>query len=133
MRRRRVYDDPEYRRNRAIVRRRATRCAVCGRPFKLGESIDVDHAIPIAWFKQRGLPVDNSLANLRPTHRAHNRGRRPAPAPPTSRAEIFIEARGAAVTTGSMAMRCNSSRLVPSPACQSGCAHNYWRVNDPAL
>ena len=51
-----VYQDPEFVRNRAIVRRRAGgRCEQCGRT---GRRLQVDHVVPVA------VRVDHSLANL---------------------------------------------------------------------
>ena len=62
------YASAEYRRNAKIVRRNAGVCHLCGRPFKPGEKVTVDHVIPARHYVDRGLPVDNSLDNLRPAH-----------------------------------------------------------------
>jgi hypothetical protein len=87
--RRRAYDDPTYRRNRARARRGATRCAICGEALKPGEPIDVHHIDAIAARRARGLAADNTIRNLTATHRGCNRGYHPPKPKPKTRAEIW--------------------------------------------
>ena len=80
---------PEYRRNRMLVLASAKRCGICASPFANGQKIDVDHVIPVAWFRARDLPIDHSLTNLQATHASCNRGGRPPRTPPKQRGDIF--------------------------------------------
>jgi hypothetical protein len=91
MSKRRAYDSPEYKANRAIVRRGAARCAICNQPLRQGQDIDTHHVDTIDARRARGLPPDNSLQNLRPTHATCNRGGGPPETTPTSRADIHSE------------------------------------------
>jgi 5-methylcytosine-specific restriction endonuclease McrA len=96
---RRPYDSPEYKANRALVRRTATRCAICARPLRSGQAIDVHHIDTIDARRARGLEPDHSLQNLRATHSSCNRGGKPPPTRrPTTRADIHTgEGRGEGV------------------------------------
>lgn len=72
-----AYRSPVYRRNRAKLLTGNPPCWRCGAP-----ATTADHIVPKSWFIARGLPVDHSLANLRPAcHRCNSstgdrRGRR---------------------------------------------------------
>ena len=60
--------DSQWRaRARNIIRTNATFCHLCGQPFVNGDHIEADHIIPIA----KG--GNDSITNLRPTHRYCNR------------------------------------------------------------
>jgi 5-methylcytosine-specific restriction endonuclease McrA len=72
-----------------LVLASAVRCGICGGPFVDGQDIDVDHVIPVAWFRARRLAVDHSLANLQAAHASCNRGGRPPRSRPTQRGDIF--------------------------------------------
>ena len=85
-----IYQDPEFVKNRAIVRRRADgRCDRCGRR---GRRIQVDHIVPVASGGGHGLDNLQALCSgpgschaaktARESH-AHRSAGRPSPTPRT--------------------------------------------------
>lgn len=55
----RGYDDPEYRRNRALIRKAQQNCVMCGTQGNSSNPLECDHIIPVS----KGGSHD--LANLR--------------------------------------------------------------------
>ncbi len=46
--RRRAYNDPEYRRNKALIKKAQRNCVLCGTPGNAANKLTVDHIIPIS-------------------------------------------------------------------------------------